>query len=93
MILQRVINGFFNIVIWILMVCDFPESSPMLTILTGMDSLITYVFTNVGSIFFFFVPQATFFSIMDILFFLWVFKPLYLFVMWLLRKIPFLNMS
>ena len=77
MILQAVLQGFFNIVIWILMVCDFPESSPMLTILTGMDSLITYVFTNVGSIFFFFVPQATFFSIMDILFFLWVFKPLY----------------
>lgn len=61
-----------------------------------LSSIITYidtVITGGAGLFFFVIRPATFAVAMDILFFLWAIEPLYYFIMWVLKKLPFVNID
>lgn len=60
------------------------------------DSILAYisaVITNGAGLFFFVIRPQTFFIAIDILFFLYTAEPLYHFIMWVLRKVPFLGIK
>ena len=78
---------------FILTFLDLPDTSSATTMLNGITALMNYVFSNIAGIFFFFIPQTTFFYCMDLLFIIWSFVPLYWVCMWILRKIPFLGIK
>ncbi len=61
--------------------------------LTGIIDYIEAVIDGGAGLFFFVIRPATFHIAIDILFFLWIVEPLYYFIMWVLRKIPFLNIE
>ena len=54
---------------------------------------INTIITNGAGLFFFVIRPQTFYVAIDILFFLYVAEPLYHFIMWVLRKIPFLGIQ
>lgn len=61
-----------------------------------LSSIISYlqlVIEGGSGLFFFVIRPETFSVAIDILFFLWVAEPLYYFIMWVLKKIPFLHIS
>lgn len=51
------------------------------------------VITGGAGVFFFLIRPTTFGIAIDILFFLWVAEPLYYFIRWVLRKVPFINIE
>lgn len=61
-----------------------------------LQGILTYLqqIINFGSgLFFFLIRPTTFRIAVDILFFVWVAEPLYHFIMWVIRKIPFANIE
>lgn len=56
-------------------------------------SFITRLVNGGAGFLFLFVRPATFYAAIDILFFLYTFEPLYYFIRWVLRKLPFINIS
>jgi len=65
----------------------FPED-----LRAGINSFLDLIFENIGLLGFFIRPQ-TLVIILPLILFLFVFKDLYKFIMWILRKIPFINIS
>lgn len=92
MIVRWFITGLVNILEFIIVNANFPDASLATSMINGVDNLITYFFANCSALLFFFVPQTTFFYCLDLLFVIWIWEPTYLFVMWLIKKIPFLAM-
>lgn len=61
-----------------------------------ISSALTYidtVLTSGSGLFFFIIRPQTFANAMDILFFIWAAEPLYHFIMWVIRKIPVVNIE
>lgn len=56
-------------------------------------SYITRLINGGAGFLFLFVRPSTFYAAIDILFFLYAFEPLYYFVRWVLKKLPFINIS
>lgn len=66
----------------------FPEG-----FLSSIISYIQTVITGGSGLFFFFIRPSTFLIAIDIVFFVWYIEPLYKFIIWVLKKIPFLNIE
>ena len=93
MIVTVLANIVFLVIGWIISALGvvfpvFPEG-----FLTSITTYIQTIIDNGAALFFFVIRPQTFFVAIDILFFLYVAEPAYHFVMWVLRKIPFLNIS
>lgn len=93
MIITVLVGLVFMIINWIISALAivfpvFPEG-----FLTTIGTYIQTVIDNGAALFFFVIRPATFFIAIDILFFIYAAEPIYHFVMWVLRKVPFLNIS
>lgn len=93
MIVTILLSLVFMVINWILSAIAvvfpvFPEG-----FLTTISSYIQLIIDNGSALFFFVIRPSTFFIAIDILFFIYVAEPAYHFVMWVLRKVPFLNIS
>lgn len=92
MIVTIVIGLVFLVVDFILSLLGTIPSFPV----GFLDSIINYLsmIIQYGSgLFFFVIRPSTFFIAIDIIFFLWAIEPLYKFIMWVLRKIPFIDVE
>lgn len=92
MIVTIVLSLVFLVVDFILSLLGTIPSFPV----GFLDSIISYLsmVIDYGSgLFFFVIRPATFFVAIDILAFIWFAEPLYHFVMWVLRKVPFINVE
>ena len=93
MIVTILLGLVFMVINWILTALSvvfpvFPEG-----FLSTISSYISMVIQNGTALFFFVIRPSTFLIAIDILFFLYMVVPAYHFVMWVLRKVPFLNIS
>lgn len=89
MIIKAALSLVWAIVSWIVSLFDIPSAVNV----SGLVSYVHTVFnTGAGMLFYFFRP-ATFYAACDIVFFFWAAEPLWHFVQWVLRKLPFLNIS
>lgn len=62
-------------------------------LITAAYTLINTIIQTSSAFIFFLIRPATFFAALDILVFIHFAEPLYHFVMWLLRKLPFLGIK
>lgn len=92
MIVMTLLNVVYFVVNGILsllgMIPGFPEGF--------LSSIITYIDTVIdggAGLFFFVIRPVTFAVAIDVLFFIWMAEPLYYFIMWVIKKIPFLNIE
>lgn len=92
MIVKLLLSLVFKIVAFILSLVgsflSFPEGF-MTSVMNYVDLLIS----NGAGLLFFIVRYQTVMVALDVLFFIWTAVPLYHFVMWVLRKVPFLNIE
>ena len=92
MIVSALLGIVFTVVNFILgllgQIISFPEG-----FLDAIMYYINLVITNGAGLLFFFVHYNTVMIALDVLFFIWTAEPLYNFIMWLLRKVPFLNIQ
>lgn len=89
MILKFALSLVWSVVSWLLGLFNFPAAVSM----TNVLSYIQQVFTAAAGMVFYFFRPATFYAACDIVFFIWTAEPLYHFAVWVMRKLPFLNMS
>lgn len=54
---------------------------------------VLYFFVRGAALFFLLVPYQAFLAAVDVVFFFWLYEPISLFIMWCLRKIPFLGIE
>lgn len=59
----------------------------------NITAYVNLIITNGLSLFYFFVRPSTFHIALDILLFIFIAEPIYKFIMWVLRKIPFLGIQ
>ena len=82
----------YSIVLWILSFLPlFPSVS--LETLQSIYSYLDLIIVNGMSLFYFFVRPTTFKICLDVVAFVFIAEPTYKFIMWLLRKIPFLSIE
>ena len=92
MIVRALLSLVFLVVNFILSLLgtfiSFPEG-----FFDAIEYYLGLIIQNGSGLLFFFVRYSTFMVAIDVLFFIWVSVPLYKFIMWLLRKVPFLNIQ
>ena len=82
----------FLVINWILGLLGNIPSFPS-GLVSSITSYIATVVNGGAGILFFFVRSSTFFAALDIIAFMYVAEPLYHFIMWVLRKVPFLGIE
>jgi len=90
MIVEWLLHSFWNLILFIL--SFFPEI-PSYGFFNSIISYIRTVFTFGSGLFFLFIPVVPFTIAVDVLFFFWINEPLGRFVIWILKKIPFLGIE
>jgi len=92
MIVTALLGIVFSIINFILSlignIISFPEG-----FLDAVLYYINLIVTNGAGLLFFFGRYSTVMVALDVLFFLWTAVPLYHFIMWILRKVPFINVQ
>ncbi len=82
----------FLVVNWILSLLGNIPSFPS-GVVTEITSYISTVVSSGAGLLFFLIRPSTFFAALDIVTFMFIAEPLYHFVMWVLRKVPFLGID
>lgn len=54
---------------------------------------ICYIFDNGAGMLFYFIRPETFYNCVTLVFTFWLFEPVYIFILWALRKIPFFSIN
>ena len=82
----------YSIVLWILSFLPlFPSVNA--DTLQSIYSYLDLIIVNGMSLFYFFIRPSTFKICLDVVSFVFIAEPTYKFIMWLLRKIPFLSIE
>lgn len=92
MIVSALLNLVFMIINAILSLLGLIPGFPA-DFLSSALNYIDTVLTGGAGLFFFLIRPATFGIAIDIVFFIWIAEPLYYFIMWVLRKVPFINIE
>lgn len=93
MIVSWLLSGLFLIVDFILSLLNLVFPVLDSSFFTGITNYLQSIISNGSGLLFFIIPPDTFRLSIDILFFLYTAEPLYHFVIWVLRKIPFLGIN
>ena len=92
MIVTILLNIVYKIILWILSLLPvFPSLSA--ETVNNIRTYIDLIINNGLSLFYFFIRPTTFKAALDVLLFIFIAEPIYKFVMWVLRKIPFLGIQ
>ena len=90
MIISWILEHAFGLIGWCF--AFLPVVPASVSLLEGIRYIL-YVFTQGASLFFLLVPAETFLVAIDVVFFFWLYTPLATFIMWVLRKLPFLGIE
>lgn len=89
MIFGILVTIIWNIISWILSFFNFPVFNYYASVL----SYISLVFNDGAAMLFFFIRPNTFLLAVDVLVWLWTGEHLYFFILWVLRKLPWLGIE
>lgn len=92
MIVTVLLNLVFLVVDFIIGLLGVIPSFPT-EMITSVETYIAAIIDQGAGLFFFLIRPQTFYIAIDVLFFLYAGEHIYYFVMWVLRKIPFLGVE
>lgn len=90
MLTRYFFNLTWSIVEWVIKTANGDLRLPV-EVVNGAIWLFEYFFTNIASLFFFFVRPYTFWIVMDFLFLYWAYAPIKRIMSWALKKIPLIG--